>query len=141
MSCYIVEQDVRMYLLDRGAQDNLLDNDYTFATDEIIAAMNRAAREYNSMPPYVAQVVSADRLPNDTNIFLDAIAEQLYIAKLANLARNDFDYDAGGMQVSPDAKRILAFKELIKFHNERWRQPALQLKSAININSFWGQVG
>lgn len=129
----ITINDVRLYILDRQVSDNDLDLDLTFSDAEIEDAMKRAARAYNSIPPFVSTVTWSN-LPDDTNIFLDAIAEQLYLSLLAKLTRNDIDYTAGDVQVNLVAKRIDHLKALIKDHKERWETTAKGIKVATNLS-------
>ena len=129
----ITHKDVRYYLLDRTVEDNDLDLDLSFSPDEIEDAMKRAARAYNSVPPFVGSV-TWNNLPDDTNLFLDAIAEQLYLSLLAKLTRNDIDYVGGDVQINLVAKRIAHLKELIKDHRARWRETARDIKVAANLS-------
>lgn len=128
----ITHKDVRYYLLDRSVEDNDLDLDLSFSSEEIDDAMKRAARAYNSMPPFVSSVVWSS-LPDDTNIFLDAIAEQLYVSLLAKLSRNDIDYQGGDVSVNIVSKRIEHLKGLIKEHRARWQEAARDIKLTTNL--------
>ena len=139
-SNYITVDDIRMYILDRFISDNELDKDLSFGDEEILAAMERAAREYNSIPPYV-NGARADCLPKDTNMFFDAIVQQLYIAELNRAKRNDIDYDAGGVVTSLEAKRIKHLEDLAKDHGERFREAAQNRKIFINYSNGFGPIG
>jgi len=131
----LTTDDVRYFLLDRTAEDNELDMDLSFTDEDIVNAMRRAARETNDVPPYNAQV-SGDCLPGDSNIWLHAVAEQLYLAKLSNLMRNDIDYEAGGVTVSVTKARIAHFKELIKLHRTIWEDKLRRFKVGNNVRRF-----
>ncbi len=133
-------QDVRDWLLDRSAADNLLDCDLTFTDPEIVAAMRSAAREFNSIPPYI-QNVSADCLPMDTNLFLDAVVYFLYNSKIANWARNAVTFEAGGVKASPDEDRMKRLIPLRDMHYERFRETAGTIKHYNNLRQSWGVVG
>ena len=139
-SNYITVDDIRMYILDRFISDNELDKDLSFGDEEILAAMERAAREYNSIPPYV-NGARADCLPKDTNMFFDAIVQQLYIAELNRAKRNYIDYDAGGVVTSLEAKRIKHLEDLAKDHGERFREAAQNRKIFINYSNGFGPIG
>ena len=132
MSRCLSIEDVRMFMLDRSAEDNALDMDLSFSNEEITEAMRRAARETNDMPPYTAQV-NPDCLPGDSNIWLHAVAEQLCVAKLANLARNDVQYNADGVSASDTANRIQHFQGLIKLHRSIWEDRLQHLKVRNNM--------
>ena len=135
MSKCLSVDDVRYFILDRTAEDNELDMDLSFSDDDIIHAMRRAAREANDVPPYNVQV-SGDCLPGNSNIWLHAVTEQLYIAKLSNLMRNDIDYEAGGVAASVTKGRIAHFKELIKLHRSIWEDKLRRLKVGNNVRRF-----
>ena len=140
MASYITEEDVRMFLLDRSIEDNGLDLDLSFSHEEIAEAMRRCAREFNSIPPRISSV-SPESLPNDTNLFLDGIAEQLYLSKVANMARNDFDYTAGGVTTNIEAKRLKHFTDLIQLHRQRFRDTATSIKVQYNWEQAYGTIG
>lgn len=128
----LTEQDVRDFVQDRDQADN--DGlDLSFSPDDIKKAMIRAAREYNSVPPLFIRMECTGCLPGDTNLFLDATAEQLYISELSRLTRSDIEYNAGGVVTSIDRTRIEHLKGLIKMHAERWRPIAQSQKLAANI--------
>lgn len=135
-SHYITAEDVRNFVLDRSAQDNPIQMDLVFSEAEIDDAMRRSAREFNSIRPYVITVYP-DKLPGDTNIFLDAIAEQLYISRMSKLMRQDFDYEAGGVGVNQVKTEINHLVSLIKLHSERWRDAAQQIKITRNLSYAW----
>ena len=134
---YITPEDVRNFMWDRTVQDNDLIIDLAFSEEEILGAMYRAAREFIIVPPYVVQV-TAEMLDGSTNIFLDAVAQQLYISELSRLMRNDIDYTAGGVSTNLVAKRINHLKELIKIHGDRFRQATQDIKVTINIHEAFG---
>lgn len=138
---YITNDDVRMFILDDTVERNDLDMDLSFSDEEVERAMLRAGREYNSITPIGVGSVDPRALPNDTNIFLDATAEQLYLSKLAQLSRNDMDYETGGVSINAERVRIQHFKELIKLHRERWYSRAKEAKMSINIRYAYGRVG
>lgn len=136
MANYITEEDVRNFVLDRNIEDNDLLLDLAFSPEEIEDAMKRAAREWNSIPPYVS-TADPSKLDASMNLFLDAIAQQLYISELNKLMRNDIDYTAGGVGTNLEQKRISHLRELISFHGDRFRQAARDIKIALNLNQTY----
>ena len=130
---YITADDARMFIMDRTVDDNDLLMDLAYDDAEISDAMVRAAREYNSIPPFCS-FADPDCLDATTNMYLDAIAAQLYISTLNKLMRNDLDYNAGGVTTNIVAKRIGHLKELIRMHQDRFQQTAGAQKKAINIS-------
>jgi len=124
-------------MLDRSASDNDLDLDLSFTDQEIIRAMQRAARAFNSLPPLV-MTVTYNCMPLDTNIFLDATVEQLLLAELMKLRRNDIDYNAGGVATNLTAKRITNYEKAIKELGASWRDVASKIKIAYNLSLAFG---
>lgn len=132
---YLTSEDVRNFMLDRTAADNELDMDLSFSPEEVADAMKRAAREANSVPPLIGNV-DGTHLPGDTNIFLYATAEQLYLSKVQQLMRNDVEYTAGGISASASGTEIKHLKGLIKEFSQTWKQQWADQKRAINLRRF-----
>jgi hypothetical protein len=133
-------QNVRDYILDRSVEDNALELDLAFSDAEVRDAFKRAAREYNSIPPFVGHA-DPEALPDDTNLFLDATVQQLYISRLSRLQRNDMDYTAGGVTVDLEKRQIAHLKEMVQFHRDRFRETARAVKVSINLRRAYGKVG
>jgi len=129
----VTTSEVRHYILDRTSADNDLDQDVAFSDEEILNAMKRAARDFNSLPPPGVFTVNWNRMPLDTNIFLDATAMHLYIAELGKLRRNDIDYNAGGVATNLQAKRIEHFQRMIEEYRKSWTETANNVKRMKNL--------
>lgn len=134
-------EDVRLFLLDRGPDDNEISIDLTFSDAEIANAMVRAAREYNSIPPLFVEQVSPDYLPMDTNMFLYATAAQALLSRKAKLMRNDIDYQAGNVQVSPVRKELSYIDGLQKELKDNFIMEARQRKLSLNVLNGFGEIG
>jgi hypothetical protein len=130
----ITVEDVRLFIQDDEIEANELEMDLSFSDKQILNAMVRAGREYNSIPPIGVGNVDPKRLPSDTNVFLDATAEQLYKSELANKTRKDVDYETGGVSVNIVAKRIKHLTGLISMHRGNWEPIARVIKLTRNIN-------
>ncbi len=140
MRHFLTEADVRNFILDRTIMDNELQMDLTFSAEEIGDAMMRAAREFNSTPPYVMEV-HPTALPGESNLFLYGTAAQLYLSRIAKLSRNDVDYSAGNITTNIVNKQIAHLKDLYKLNQEEFKLQATQMKIAYNVRSCFGQVG
>jgi hypothetical protein len=134
-------EDVRLFLLDRGPEDNEISIDLTFSDAEIVNAMVRAARDYNSIPPLDVDVVNPNQLPTNTNLFLYGTAAQLLLSRKAKLMRNDIDYAAGNVQVSPAKKEIQYISALQQELKNEFNMEARQRKITINVMNGFGQIG
>lgn len=134
-------EDVRLFLLDRGPDDNEISIDLTFSDAEITNAMVRAAREYNSIPPLFVETVNPDALPTDTNMFLYGTAAQALLSRKAKLMRNDIDYQAGNVQVSPARKELGYIDSLQKELKDSFIIEARQRKLTLNVLNGFGEIG
>lgn len=134
-------EDVRLFLLDRGPDDNEISIDLTFSDAEIANAMVRAAREYNSIPPLWVETVDPDNLPTDTNMFLYGTAAQLLLSRKAKLMRNDIEYQAGNIQVAPARKELGYIDALQKELKDNFIMEARQRKLTINVMNGFGCIG
>lgn len=140
MRGYITETDVRNFILDRTIADNELQLDLTYSPEEIADAMMRAARDYNSVPPFV-DTVRVGALPGDTNLFLYGTAYHLFLSRISKLTRNDIDYTAGNVGVNPVAKQIAHLKDLAREMRQEFLVLATNIKMSINVCESFGQIG
>jgi hypothetical protein len=138
---YLTIEDVRNLMLDRGPDDNEISIDLAFSDEEIANAIARTAREYNSIPPYGVDSVNADYLPMETNLFLYGAAQQLCLSRKAKLMRNDIDYSAGNVQVSPAKKEIQYLDALQKEFRDYFIMEAKQRKVTMNVMNGFGVIG
>ncbi len=136
----ISKQDVRQYLVDNSADDNPLLLDLAYTDDDLAAAMKSAAREFNSITPYSISV-APDALPDDTNVFFDAITASLLRMSLLQKTRNDITHQAGNVSVQVDSVYIGHLRSLIPLFDERFRKAAFDIKLARNLNDGFGAVG
>ena len=133
----LVPEDVRHFLFDRTVQDNDLDLDLAFSDDEIARAMGHAAATYNDTQPRIARAdVSPDRLPNGS-LFRYGAAYHLYLSKLQQLMRNDFDYQAGNVTVELNKRRIEHLKQLVKSFGDEFKTLAREHKVLINLEQVY----
>ncbi len=140
MTDYLTTEDVRDFLRDRWADDNELDGDLSFTDEDIERAMKRAAREYNSIPPFVSSA-HWNRLSALDNIMLWAVVEQLDRSLLANMRRNDFDHTAGGVGVNLVDKRIKHLEREVEEMRGLWEPAARSRKLTINYSLACGVLG
>ena len=131
----ITVENIRMWIFDRSASDNELLDDLEFTDEEIVNAMQHAAREYNSIFPRTI-CVDPSRLPDKTNMFFEATAEALYKMRLHSLRRNNFEYKGGNVSVNDVAPRIKGFQDAIA-EMSQWRQEAHDQKTYRNLRGFY----
>lgn len=138
---YLTEEDVRAYLQDVSFEDNDVLGDLRFTSEQIDAAMRGAAREWNSLPPLICPITNGAQLPGDTNIFLDAIAAQLYRGLAAKLSAEDIPLNAGNMTGDITARQLQHCRKLAQEYQQRFVAAAVQYKRTINIQRAFGQIG
>ena len=134
---------MRFWIMDRSPSDNPLEGDLAFSDEEIAQAMAHAAREYNSIPPYVSRL-DFSCLDDSTNLFYEATAEMLYKGLLHKLKRNAFDYSGGNVKVDEDNVKIKYLDELVKGLQQgptSWRQTAIQIKLRIDTANYFTTFG
>ena len=138
---YVTPLDIREYMQDVTADDNDLLLDLAFTDEQIQRAMRSVMREWNSLPPYVDPIRDENKLPFDTNIFLDGAVAALLRMHLLQKTRNEVDYQAGNAAVNTDVVYIKRLKELIPMFEGRFKEAASNAKLSINLAHAYGQVG
>lgn len=140
-SCYVQESDVRQFVADNETRAGMAGfYDLDFTPEDIADAMVSAAREFNSIPPYVS-TVQPNMLSKTTNMFLDVIAYFLYMRALQYEQRHDVPYTAGSVTVDVAARKIAHFTNSMKMFYDRFLQAARSLKKQVNITRAYGGVG
>lgn len=138
---YVTPEEVRHYIEDRVPEDNIDHGDLVFSNMEIQVAMRRAARAYNSIPPLRVHSVTPDCMPADTEMFFDAVIWKLYQARLAKLFRNDMEFNAGDVDVSPEKMMIVHLTRASKEAESAFKIAASDAKETINISGGYGSLG
>lgn len=130
--------DMRNWVMDRTPADNPLEGDLFFTDEEIVSAMKAAAREFNSVPPYVI-FADPNQLDDSTNMMFEATAEFLYKAKRHSLGRNAFTYSGGNVSVDEDNQK-LKFFELQIAALMGWREQAKAFKLKYDTTGYYGRL-
>jgi len=137
----ITPAQVRDYVSDQDPADNVLGGGrHEFSDADILAAMHATAREYNDILPQV-ETITIGSLDDRHNLWFDGIAEQLYRRLEQRLIRQDIEFSAGEVVVSPKARQLQSCRALIKNFEERFHRKAKERKIAINIRRASGRVG
>lgn len=126
-------------MFDRTLEDNELLGDLAFTNEEITDGMARAARNFNSTPPYVG-AWRADRMPLTTNLPLLMVSEELYKSQLHKLMRNETSYAAGGVTVDQDRKMIGNLQALVLALREDWKEMATRIKFSAHVQGYYGKL-
>lgn len=124
----ITEKKVRDYVRDRSAMDNSSLPDVAWSPDDIRSAMEFAAREYNSLPPLMGRQVTPGTLPDNSNIFFDAITLGLLLSRRVNVGVNDIDFSVDGMSDSTEGSAAKHIDFLITVFTKRFNDAATAYK-------------
>jgi len=130
-------EDVRHFIWDRTVEDNPLELDLAFSDEDIGWAFRHAAMMYNAtMPP-----INLIRGPRDvtdlrlTYPFLIATIYHLFVAKAAQLSRQDIDYSAGNMEADFTKRRIEYLTKWAETFKEKSESGLKEYKLMINVNN------
>lgn len=137
MSDTLTVDDIRSWIMERCIADNDIDFDLVFSDEEIMFAMQSAAREYNSIPP-MDSCIQAHQMHKHTNQFFDGTAAMLYTHFIAKLMRNDMEYSAGGVTTRIEGQRIEHLKFLIQMHMQRFTETVKAEKLCRQIKRAYG---
>lgn len=129
-------EDIRHFLMDRSAADNDLLLDVQFTDEEINRAIERCVMHYNEVPPQ-CDPVHVSNVPR-TYMFITGVAYHLSLSLMLKLMRNDVDYNAGGVQVEIDKRRIEHLKEIVPALKGDFMDLAQSRKRSINIEGAYG---
>lgn len=120
--------------------DNDLTGDLAFTAEDIDQAIERCARLYNMLPPFVDERTKASLDPKRA-FFFYGIAASLYEAEVDRKMRNDLDYKAGNVAASVEGKQIKHLDRRAKEYMQTFTEYAGAYKRSINYQSFSGRVG
>lgn len=134
-SQYVTEEMVRDHLADHAGEFGC-----TFSAEQIDAALEYAARRYNSVPPIMC-AVTPDQLPATTTVFLDGAAAHLCRVRLRMLASQDITFSAGGVNTNTVAKEIEHYKRLEAMYMSDFLEQAKTIKVTRAIRSVGGKIG
>ena len=131
---------VRHFIWDRTLEDNPLELDLEFSDQEIGHARNFAAMMFNSIPPFVVDVVPQNIPKRWEYPFMIATVYHLFLAKLMSLQRKDLDYSAGNMTVDINKRRIEYLTKWSQFFKSEAESKIKEIKVAANLESAYGHV-
>lgn len=132
----ITVEDLRAFLSDKSVEFNILDGDLTWSTEELYDCMRRCAMQWNAIPPYVLQV-NPNNLPHEYPFLLGS-AYQAYLLRLQDLQRQDFDFNADGVQANLVGKRISHFGRMLSLLSQEFTMLAAERKNKYNFKQGWG---
>lgn len=134
---YLTIDLVRAELQDQTPGDNSIDCDLFFSDEQILYAMERCAAKYNGMAPIDVDVVHAEHLPSNTDVFMNGVLYYLYSNAINKLSRNVMTWHTGNTTVDLEGTRIKMFSSLKDYYQKEFVQSAKERKMEINRSMCW----
>ena len=134
---YLTIDLVRAELQDQTPGDNSIDCDLFFSDEQILYAMERCAAKYNGMAPIGVDVVHAEHLPSNTDVFMNGVLYYLYSNAINKLSRNIMTWQTGNTTVDLEGTRIKMFSSLKDYYQKEFTQSAKERKMEINRSLCW----
>lgn len=128
-------EDIRTYISDRPENNHLLDG-VEFSDAMIDLSMRMAISEFNNYAPKTGYTVFD--FPNIATLMSGTLFK-LFAGQAALLARNTMNYSDGGIQI-PIEERAELYSNLAAMYEQDFRTATIRIKTAINIESGWGEV-
>lgn len=125
-------EDVRMFLMDRMASENVIQGGQEFSDRLIFDAMCQAVRMYNQSPP-LTDTRTVRTMPPLEN-FHDGIASHVFRAKAALLHRNRL---AVAGQADAEQRANL-YTELANMYRTRYLSWVSETKRVLDAGDGWG---
>lgn len=132
-------QEIRMYMRDSHAHENLLLDDVEFGDEEILDAILTPINIWNESLPPLRKKMTVTNFPYREQ-WKQAIAGRLFISAAHGYRRNQLAYQAGGVSVADQAKE----KEYLQMGMtllEQYKEWVVGRKMAINVGRVWGHHG
>ena len=134
----VTHDDIRHFLLDRGATDNDLLDDVEFSDADIMKACEFAVDQWNITPPLINRY-TPNSFPHKAILVMSASA-WLIRSKAINFERNVLSsVTRSGTQVNEKAK-MQTYMSLAKELSSEVKELTKSLKIAENIAVGWGYV-
>lgn len=141
MSNYITIADVREDLLDRKADDHLVLGDLAFTDPDIEWGMKACVRKFHALKPFVYTNLTWETMPINSSVFFDGIAWALIRRWRRNVAMNDLDYSAGGVNAKVQGNLTDNLAKLQAELETEFGRDATDLKVSLNVQEGFGPIG
>lgn len=136
MAAILEVDEVKLYIQDISSKNHLLDGE-EFPDIQIELARELAINEFNLVPP----LSSFDKVtfPNKA-LLMSGTLYKLFAGQAALLFRNHMNYTDGGITI-PVEERGQLYQSLAGMYQADFTSGARSLKTYLNIESGWGEVG
>jgi hypothetical protein len=126
---------VRHFVWDRTIDDNTVEMDLAFSDEEIQQAADFMALDFNSIPPFVANI--SGRRPPMASWAIYGTCYHLMLERLQKIQRNEVTYNAGGVGAEYTSTQVKHMERMMDHHEKRFRAQVKDAKVNANINDAW----
>lgn len=142
MQRYVTVEMLRDHIGDRLSAAGLnRQGDATWSDPELQSCLQAAARSYNSLPPFIAQITDETKLDATTNMFLDGATIAAMDRRVRSLVAQRVEFQAGGITTDPDGAVIDGMTKLVQELRPRFEQEVRAYKGNLNMLQCFGRVG
>jgi len=134
----VVISDVRVFALDRGAEDNVLLDDEEWSDSQIVMAIIRAVEIWNESVPASNFTYTQISFPFKSE-WKNGILGELLHASALNLVRNRMPSDTGGVKID-DKQRADIYLKLAVDYRHQYKAWCMHTKSAMNMETMYGST-
>lgn len=132
--------DIRLYMRDSDPVESMLLDSYEFSDAEIIAAIERPIMYWNAQPPNLPPYMTTRNFPFQFRYFwIKATAGELLKTACFHFARNNLEYQAGGLSVN-DLNRLPMYQQKAQLYWQEYTDWVRLKKAEINNARCWGGV-
>ncbi len=133
----ITSDDIRHFMLDRGASDNFILDDAEFDEATILRGMQFVVDGYNSMAPYVESFNDIGCFPYRKEAIL-GVAAYCLRAKAMNFKRNEgSSRTEGGTSLDDRRGKSEAYLAMADRLSQESKESLQQIKISINVESCY----
>jgi len=129
---------VRLFMMDRTADENFLLDSVEFTDQEILDAFTLVVDKYNTMLPHI-DYYTTDSFPYRTEA-LAGIAGLLMKMKALNMVRNNLDYTTAEGATINDKSKKQEYLALSQAYEKEFDDKCRMIKVSKNSNDCYGYV-
>jgi hypothetical protein len=132
---------IRLFMLDRKAEDNFLLDDVDMPSDLLALAMDLTVDQFNTTPPILCEQLTVETFPYRLELLL-GVTGMLLRSKAMNLTRNALPYQStSGTAVDDKSSRAAKYMEMATAFLSEYTDRITKIKQQMNIDSGFGYVG
>lgn len=135
----VTHDDIRHFLMDRGAADNTLLDDVEFSDPDIMKAVEYAVDQWNVTPPHARTKYTPGSFPHKALLVMAAGA-WLLRSKAINFERNTLNGTTRSGTTVNDKQKMQTYMSLAKELSAEVRELTKTIKVTDNVNACWGHV-